>query len=149
MFALGTVCLLFVCLDKSPLEAGGYPSSLGVKWLPRNLASAASSSVPPASCQARGASWASAGLAREMCSSDTRKARRGAEMWQDSTSLLSSPRGRPSVCHRGILSENTHEGRGTGRHVLLTESNTASSAREREGEPGVLVDLCERTKGRE
>lgn len=26
----------FVCLDKSPLEAGGYPSSLGVKWLPRN-----------------------------------------------------------------------------------------------------------------
>lgn len=40
------VCLLFVCLDKSPLEADGDPSSLGVKWLPRNLVSAGSSSVP-------------------------------------------------------------------------------------------------------
>lgn len=35
-FVLGSsfVCLLFVCLD-NPLEAGGYPSSLGVKWLPK------------------------------------------------------------------------------------------------------------------
>lgn len=142
-------CLLFVCLDKSPLEAGDDPSSLGVKWLPRNLVSAGSSLVPPASCQARGASWASAGLAHEMCSSGTRKAKRGAGGWQDSTNLLSCPRGRPSVRHRDIQSENTQEGRGTGHHVLLTASNTASSVRDGEVEPGVLVDLCESTKGRE
>lgn len=69
---------LFVCLfGQSYLEAGSCPSSLCVKWLPRNPVCSALLQTLWPDARPEVPVGTSAGLAHKICSSGSRKTRRG------------------------------------------------------------------------